>query len=100
MRYTRIRVIGPSMEPALRNGEWWVARRTSSIKPGQIVVVEHPRRPGLIVVKRAVRRTEDGWWVEGDNPTASDDSREFGSVPDANVIGRLTWRYRPLLRRP
>ena len=50
-------------------------------------------------MKRLVRREDDGWWVLGDNPESSDDSRRFGVVPDVNVLGRLWWRYRPI-RRP
>lgn len=95
---TRVRIVGPSMEPTLRNGDWWLVRRTSSVAPGDVVLLVHPSRPDLHVVKRVVRRGDDGWWVEGDNPTASDDSRQFGVVPDRNVLGRLWLRYGPLRR--
>jgi nickel-type superoxide dismutase maturation protease len=81
------------MLPTLAPGEWVVVRRTTRPRVGSVVVV---RRPERLVVKRAVRRTAEGLWVEGDNAAASDDSRVFGHVRDADVIGEVRWRYRPL----
>ena len=95
---TRVRIVGPSMEPALLNDEWWVVRRTSDVRPGDVVLLVHPLRPDLLVVKRIARRDGDGWWVEGDNASVSDDSRQFGPVPGSSIVGRLWWRYKPLRR--
>jgi nickel-type superoxide dismutase maturation protease len=95
---TRIRVVGPSMEPLVRNGEWWVVRRTRRHREGDVALIVHPRRPDALIVKRLAQRRADGWWVLGDNPDASEDSRQFGSVPDDLVIGSLVFRYRPLWR--
>lgn len=49
-------------------------------------------RPGLLVVKRAVRPQDGGWWIQGDNPLITDDSRAYGV---ADVIGRVLIRYYP-----
>jgi nickel-type superoxide dismutase maturation protease len=97
--YTRIRVVGPSMEPTVRNGQWWLVRRTSDVRPGHVVLLRHPVRTDLLLVKRIIRAEGTGWWVEGDNPSASDDSREFGPIPAELVKGRLVWRYHPLFLR-
>ena len=86
------------MEPALRDGEWWLAVRTRRFGAGDIVVIEHPEYAGLLAVKRLVRREASGWWVEGDNPARSRDSRHFGALADASIRGRLIVRYRPLPR--
>jgi nickel-type superoxide dismutase maturation protease len=88
------------MEPALANDDWWVVRRTTGIGPGDVVLIVHPRRPDAVVVKRVQRREEGGWWVLGDNADHSEDSRQFGPVPEANIVGRLWFRYRPLRRGP
>ena len=80
------------MIPTLAPGEHVVVRRTRTPRAGAVVVV---RRPERFVVKRAVRRTERGWWVEGDNAAASDDSRVFGSVRPEDVVGEVRWRYWP-----
>ena len=86
-------VSGPSMAPALRHGDAVIARRGDrSVRPGHVVVARFRVRPDLLVVKRVVRRDGDGWWIEGDNPYASDDSRAYGP---ADVLGRVVLRYWP-----
>ena len=75
-----------------------VVRRTTRPRLGDIALLTHPQRPDALVVKRLTRRLADGWWVLGDNASASEDSRQFGSVGDDLVIGVLVFRYRPLRR--
>lgn len=92
----RIRVAGSSMEPTLREGDRVVSRAGGRpVAPGDVVVARRPDRPGLLVVKRVVRREPDGWWLEGDNPAESDDSRLFGTVPDRLVLARVVARVWP-----
>lgn len=93
---TTVRVVGPSMEPAVRNGEWWIVRRTEVLKPGHVVMMRHPERQHLTVVKRLDHLAPEGWYVRGDNPDMSEDSRQFGLVPLHLIEGRLLFRYRPL----
>jgi|HubBroStandDraft_6_1064221.scaffolds.fasta_scaffold101717_2 nickel-type superoxide dismutase maturation protease len=97
---TRVAVAEHSMEPALRPGDWLLVRRTRRVRAGQIVLARHPGRPDLLIVKRAARQVDGGWWLESDNPDAGAvDSRRFGPVPASLVEGRLLARYwRP--RRP
>ncbi|MFL6137011.1 MAG: nickel-type superoxide dismutase maturation protease [Frankiaceae bacterium] len=87
-------VRGPSMVPTLRDGDRLLVRWGGAVRPGALVVVRRPEPVGL-TVKRAVRRAGGGWWVEGDNPFASADSRGHGPVSDADVVGRVLWRYWP-----
>lgn len=99
--FLRAAVEGASMLPTLAPGDWLVVRRVSGgnhVRARQIVLVEHPQRPGFLLVKRVVRRTGRGWWVEGDNPDGSEDSRSFGAVPDHLVVGRVLGRYHPSAR--
>jgi hypothetical protein len=105
----RIEIEGRSMVPTLQAGDWALAVRARSIRPGAIVVVEHPGRPGFELVKRVVAgpgdRAPDGHelgadeiWIEGDSP-GSIDSRSFGPVgPDA-VRGRVIVVWWPPARR-
>lgn len=98
--FTTVQIIGPSMEPAMQTGDYWVVWRTKRLRPGDAALLQHPLRPDLLIVKRLVTRLEPGqWWVEGDNPDSSDDSRVFGPVADSAIVGRITFRYYPLLRR-
>lgn len=93
---TTVRVVGPSMEPAVRNGEWWIVQRAAALEPGNVVMMRHPQRQQLTVVKRLDHLTSEGWYVRGDNPYLSEDSRHFGPVPLDLIEGRLLFRYRPL----
>jgi nickel-type superoxide dismutase maturation protease len=98
----RVVVAGSSMEPTLSDGDWLLCRFLSStdrIEAGDVVVARRPDRPELLVVKRVVRRESKGWWLEGDNAAASDDSRVFGIVPDDCLVARAFVRYLPLPRR-
>jgi len=97
----RIAVAERSMEPALRPGDWLLARRSVRpggslpVTPGRLVIARHPQRPGLLLVKRAVRRTPAGWWLESDNPAAGAvDSRQFGPVDCSLIEGLVLGRYR------
>ena len=91
----RVLVAGPSMVPTLRHGDALVVRRGGRIRPGDLVIARFPAGPDLLVVKRAVRPVGDGWWIEGDNPLVTDDSRAYGP---AEVLGRVLFRYRAARR--
>lgn len=84
------------MVPALYADDQLLVHRTARIRPGDVVVARFTTEPERLVVKRAVRRVDNRWWVVGDNPDGSDDSRRYGP---AEVVGRVLWRYWPLLRR-
>ena len=96
--FGRVAVAGESMLPGLSPGDWllvrWYRGTVRRARPGDVVVVARPDRPGLLVVKRVVAARPDGSvWVAGDNPLASDDSRTFGPVPAGAVAGRVVLRY-------
>ncbi|WP_308194788.1 S24/S26 family peptidase [Micromonospora sp. R77] len=86
-------VTGPSMAPTLRHGDAVLVRTGGrAVRPGDVVVAVFRSRPELLVVKRAVRRHDGGWWVRGDNDLVTDDSRAYGV---ADVRGRVVARYWP-----
>jgi signal peptidase I len=106
-------------------GAWrrlWI-RLTTGVSVGDVVVVQHPDRigtvckrvlglPGDVVTKPSTRKKAtqrlqrrrsglmvipDGHiWVEGDNPWNSSDSRNYGPVPAAMIVGRVLLRVWPL----
>ena len=90
--WVHVLVSGPSMVPTLKHGDHVLVRRTSRIRPGDVVVGSFPARPELLVVKRAVRRAGDGWWLSSDNEAVADDSRRYGP---AEVYGRVVVRCWP-----
>ncbi|TDD93594.1 S26 family signal peptidase [Actinomadura rubrisoli] len=88
------------MLPVLRPGDWLVVRAGAVPAAGDLVVARHPERPGVLIVKRATRRADGGWWLESDNQRARGrrDSWDFGAVPDDLIVGRVVARYWPLSR--
>lgn len=112
----RFEVDGASMRPTLEPGDLALAIRPHRVRPGDVVVVEHPGRPGFEVVKRVAAGpggpTPDGRelgpgeiWVEGDAAGASTDSRTFGPVGLDRIRGRVVLVWWPpsrlrLVRRP
>ncbi|WP_242705354.1 MULTISPECIES: nickel-type superoxide dismutase maturation protease [Streptomyces] len=96
LRIGMAEVYNPSMVPTLTPGDQLVVRYGAVVRPGDVVVMRHPFRQDLLIVKRAVERRAGGWWVTGDNPLVENDSREFGPVPDEFLVARAWVR----LRRP
>ena len=84
----QVKVIGPSMEPTLKNGQMCIAVKGNFFaRPGAIAVFAHPMRPELLEIKRLVSETNGKWWVAGDNESESTDSRDFGAIGSASIKG-------------
>ena len=88
-------VDGPSMAPTLSHGDRLVCHYGAAVRTGAVVVARHPLRQELLVVKRAAERRTGGWWLLSDNSRVESDSRDFGTVPDELVLGRVLCRLRP-----
>ena len=101
----RVEVNGDSMRPTLAPGDWAIAVSARPVRAGDVVVLWHPSRPGLEIVKRVTAvsgRARDGrplgpgeLWVEGDDPGRSTDSRHFGPVGRDAVRGTVRLVYWP-----
>jgi type IV secretory pathway protease TraF len=97
------------MLPTLWPDDWALVVSPRRYAARDVVVVEHPGRPGYEMVKRIVaapggtvgERTlgPDEWWVEGDRPDASTDSRHFGPVSTSELLARVVLVYWPKERR-
>ena len=102
---------------------WW-KQFTSPISVGDVVVVQHPDKagtvckrilglPGDMILSPPTRMKQlpllshrqyqqvlvipnGHMWLEGDNPMNSNDSREYGPIPQALVVGRVLCRVWPL----
>jgi nickel-type superoxide dismutase maturation protease len=105
----RATVRGLSMSPALLPGERLLFDRLAYARGrprrGDAVLLAHPERPGLRLVKRLTALPGDTvaagtlgpgqYWVTGDNADASTDSRKFGPVRRDHLLGRAWVRYWP-----
>lgn len=83
------------MVPAYYDGDRLLVRYGGTVGPGDAVLARDPRDPQLVLLKRIARRESGGWWLLADNPYAPGDSRQFGAVPDALVLGRVVARLWP-----
>jgi signal peptidase I len=118
LNFYTVRVKGPSMEPAMKDGQtvlvshaYWLI---GGLRRGDIVLVEEksPRNPDGFIVKRIFAlagekvpydKIPDSWAIErgeytvpeghlfvlGDNRPASEDSRRFGPVATERVLGKV-----------
>jgi nickel-type superoxide dismutase maturation protease len=108
-RPSRVAIEGPSMAPTLLPGDWALVVALRRVDRGDVVVVEHPGRPGYEMVKRVTavpgdtvgERTlgPDEHWVEGDYANASTDSRSFGPVTRDELKAKVVLVYWPTYRR-
>ena len=92
MRIGTVLVRGPSMVPALRDGDCLLVRRGARVRSGDLVVARFRERPELLVVKRAVEACDGGWLLASDNRFAE------GPSGVADVEARVLMRYWPVLR--
>jgi len=96
-----VEVRGDSMAPSLLPGDRLMVESRSYARrvprPGEVVLAADPREPGRELVKRVAGIDEDAAVVDlrGDAPEASTDSRDFGSVPLAEIRWRAAFRYWP-----
>lgn len=81
------------MVPVLAPGDRVLVWRTDHVSVGDLVAIRDPDEPERTLVKRVIAFDAGSIRVEGDNPGASRDSRHFGPVPRADVIGRVLTRY-------
>ncbi len=89
--WRRVIVRGPSMSPTLTDGDVVLVRFAAGVRPGDVVLVRWCARPGQLSVKRAARVDGDGWWVLGDNPAGSTDSRALGPAEVLAVVRSRLW---------
>jgi len=101
----RVEVHGHSMAPTFLPGDRLVVMRRPIGAPslpavGAVVAVRDPRERSRILVKRVAGVDRAARTVEilGDAPRASTDSRTFGPVPTASVVGTVVYRYAPVGR--
>jgi nickel-type superoxide dismutase maturation protease len=97
-RRKRWKVVGESMLPLLQPGDEILldpdAYRKYLPQIGDIVVIMHPLQSNLTIVKRITAiNNHDGYFVTGDNATASTDSRHWGTIKFSDILGKVTSQF-------
>jgi hypothetical protein len=78
------------MSPTLRDGDVVVVRHGVPPRAGAIVLARYRSMPDRPVLKRVLRRLDDGWELASDNPGAGGGSDVHGVADvDATVVLRL-----------
>lgn len=98
LRWRRLVVRGESMRPALAPGDRVLVAPFVRLRPGDVVALHDPERPGALVVKRLARVADDVVVVLGDDEVMSVDSRRYGPVARRSVLGVVVYRYHPASR--
>ena len=96
----RFRVSGLSMCPCLLDGEEVIAKvKDYNLQVNDVIVLYHPFRSKLIMIKRIKQimvdkeRENKKYFVQGDNISASTDSRNFGWINENLIIGKVICRF-------
>ena len=111
-RYATVLVEGRSMMPTYSPGDWLMARwgsyrlntssnwsawilRSSTVKVGDVVVVERPEQPGAKYLKRIseIKSDSNQIFVLSDNPEGTD-SRQWGWLPAISIVAKITGRVK------
>ena len=93
--YLLVRVLGNSMVPTLKSGDFLLVGKTKEFSIGDLVVIEHG---GSRLVKRIVDENTSQIWLSGDNVREGSDSRSFGWVEKDQIVGRVILRYWPKIK--
>ena len=97
-RRKRFKVVGRSMLPLLQPEEEILidpyAYQKQKPQINDVILTNHPGDTQLKIVKRVAGVAVDGsYFLIGDNPTASTDSRHWGRIDRQKIIGRVTNRF-------
>lgn len=94
-RRSEVLIEGDSMLPILSSGDRVVVDPHSEVTSGDIVVAFHPYKKSVSVVKRVAEVLPDGrFYLLGENPAESSDSRQFGSITREDIYGKVVARIR------
>jgi signal peptidase I len=107
VHFKKIEVRGDSMSPNYNNGDWLLfrllpAKSKANELVGKVVLIQRQSNFGedFLQVKRVIKVSNSSGaikteiWVEGDNKSASTDSRNWGALDSDEVIAKLVIRYR------
>ncbi len=86
-------VDGDSMVPSLTSGDKVLVDPSAMIAVGDIVLAKHPYKQNTRLIKRVTEISASGeYFLAGDNPDESTDSRTFGALRPADIIGKVVCR--------
>ena len=102
--FSTVKVDGLSMAPTFIPGDVlyvrWFSRKgakASSLKVGEIVILERDEQPGVFYIKRINQIAAEGIWFKSENPKGTD-SNTWGWVPPHAVKAKHLFRVKKAKR--
>lgn len=90
--FYKYKIVGQSMSPTFSEGKIVLVNKLAYLfkKPqkGEIVAARDPR-DGKVLIKRIHEIEAKQYFLRGDNPTHSTDSRSFGMIGRKEIIGKV-----------
>ena len=87
-----VKVHGDSMSPTLAPGDYMIVTRARTIRPGFVVLVDHPKYGSIV---KRVKSVEGGQLsLEGDG-AESTSTEAMGLIGLSAVKGRVRWAITP-----
>ena len=82
------------MYPTYRSGDRVLVNLDAYLNqtpaPEDVVLAKHPFKTGVYIVKRVSHITDDHrYFVVGDDPSNSSDSRGFGALDQEKILGKV-----------
>lgn len=88
-------VEGDSMLPILKNGDGILIDQDAKFGVGDIVLSKHPFKKSITLLKRISEIDQNGnYFLVGDNPSESTDSRTFGALSAKHILGKAVCRLK------
>ncbi len=86
---------GDSMLPTLKNGDAILIDADAKVAVGDILLTKHPFKKSVKLVKRLSEIDQNGnYFLVGDNPSESTDSRTFGALSPKHLLGKAVCRLK------
>lgn len=82
------------MSPALSDGDGVLVQPRAEPSIGDVVLAVHPYRSGVKVLKRVTAIENDRYFLSGDNPEESTDSRTLGTFARKDIVGKIVCRLK------
>ena len=83
------------MMPTLDEDDVVLVKHSRRVRIGDVVLAQHPYKQSVKVLKRIAEVDDQGRYIlTGDNPEESTDSRTFGSIGAADILGKVIGRLR------